>query len=208
MPFTPFHMGVGVAAKAVAPRLVSIQVFGLAQIAMDLEPAIGMARGSDVLHGWTHTLWGAVPVALATMLTWKAVERRRIWRWTFEPLQTSTLVVTAFLAVWSHVLVDALIHRDMISTRALLPWINGAIYEHAVVERACLVAAGIGTLLLVTRYGIKASARTARGIWKNLSAPAAWYQLAAMSPSDGRTTNVARKSDQDPAAQGEGEVSR
>lgn len=175
MPFTPFHMGVGVAAKALAPRLISIQVFGLTQIAMDIEPGIGMATGSEVLHGWTHTLWGAVPVALACVVTWKLLEGRRIWRWTFEPLQAATLWLSAFWGAWSHVLLDVLIHRDMSATRTLIPALGETIFSHEAVESACLVAAVLGAVVLWVRWGNAGSLAAVRSIKKNLQAPARWF---------------------------------
>lgn len=172
MPFTPFHMGFGLAAKAIAPRLVSLQLFGLVQVAMDIEPAIGMARGSDTLHGWTHTLSGALPVALASVLVWKLLEGWRIWRWTFEKLSTQTLCATSLMGVWSHVLLDALIHRDMGSTRVLLPGLGDVFYSHDVVEAACLVAGLVGVCLVCARVGVKSSLGR---IWTNLREPVAWF---------------------------------
>lgn len=58
MPFTPFHMGAGLALKAVAGRHFSVLTFGIAQVAMDIEPLVGMLRGAAVLHGPTHTYFG------------------------------------------------------------------------------------------------------------------------------------------------------
>ncbi len=55
MPFTPFHMGPGLLVKAVAGRHFSILTFGIAQVAMDIEPLMGLMRGATVLHGPTHT---------------------------------------------------------------------------------------------------------------------------------------------------------
>ena len=66
MPFTPFHMGAGLALKAMAGRHFSVLTFGMAQVAMDIEPLVGMLRGAALLHGPTHTYLGAVPIALAT----------------------------------------------------------------------------------------------------------------------------------------------
>lgn len=175
MPFTPFHMGIGVAAKAIAPRLVSIQVFGLTQIAMDIEPGIGMATGNEALHGWTHTLWGAVPVALGCVVTWKLLERRRIWRWTFEPLQATTLWLSAFLGAWTHVLLDVLIHLDMGATRALIPGLGETTFSHETIELACLVAAAIGAVVLWARWGNAESLAAVRSIKTNLQAPVRWF---------------------------------
>lgn len=61
MPFTPFHMGAGLALKAVAGRHFSVLTFGIAQVAMDIEPLVGMLRGAAVLHGPTHTSWARCP---------------------------------------------------------------------------------------------------------------------------------------------------
>lgn len=53
MPFTPFHWGFGAAAKAVLDRRMSLTSFALAQVAMDIEPGIGLLPGSAELHGWS-----------------------------------------------------------------------------------------------------------------------------------------------------------
>lgn len=60
MPFTPIHLGPGTALKAIGGRHFSFMVFGGTQVLMDIEPLIGMLRGWDVLHGYTHTLLGAL----------------------------------------------------------------------------------------------------------------------------------------------------
>jgi len=180
MPFTPFHMGVGMAAKAVAPRLISLQVFGVGQVLMDIEPGVRMVMDDDVLHGWTHTLWGSVPVALVTVLTWKLLEGRRVWRWTFEPLSTSTLWATAFFAVWSHVLLDVLIHHDMGVTRALIHGLGETYFSHEVIERACMTAAGAGLIFLGIRMGAAATLGAWSRFWTNVRAPAAWFSREPM----------------------------
>lgn len=175
MPFTPFHMGVGMAAKAVAPRLISLQVFGLGQVLMDIEPGVRMVMGDDVLHGWNHTLWGSVPVALATVITWKLLEGRRVWRWTIDPLSSSTLWATALFAVWSHVLLDVLIHHDMGVTRALIPGLGETYFSHEVIERACMTAAGAGLIFLGIRMGAAATLGAWSRFWTIVRAPAAWF---------------------------------
>lgn len=69
MPFTPFHMGAGLALKAVAGRHFSVLTFGIAQVAMDIEPLVGMLRGAAVLHGPTHTYLGASTAVASAMGT-------------------------------------------------------------------------------------------------------------------------------------------
>lgn len=179
MPFTPFHMGIGVAAKAVAPKLISLQVFALTQVAMDIEPGVRMAMDSDVLHGWSHTLAGAVPVALASALVWKILERRRIWRWTFDPITPAMLWSTCFVGTWSHVLLDALIHRDMASTRELLPLDQSLFLSHEAVQVACMVCAGVGAVVLAARLGWPAFREMFVRIGSNLSQAPGWFSRSA-----------------------------
>ena len=66
MPFTPFHMGPALALKAVTGRHFSVLVFGIAQVAMDVEPLVGMLRNADVtpLRPWarSNALLGVMPV--------------------------------------------------------------------------------------------------------------------------------------------------
>lgn len=171
MPFTPFHLGAGVAAKALAPRLISLQVFALTQVAMDIEPGVRMAMGAGDLHGWTHTLAGAAPMALVSVIAWKILEGRRIWRWTFEPVSTTMLWTTACVGSWSHVLMDALIHQDMATTRALLGLGDMTLFSHEFIEASCLIAAAAGIALLALRQGARGCAEFVRGIVKNLSQP-------------------------------------
>ena len=59
-------MGAGLALTPLAGRHFSLLTFGIPQVAMDIEPLVGMLRGAAVRHGPTHTYLGAVPIALAT----------------------------------------------------------------------------------------------------------------------------------------------
>lgn len=62
MPFTPFHMGAALIVKPAARQHFSVLVFGIAQVAMDIEPLIGMILDWDVLHGPSHTILGALAI--------------------------------------------------------------------------------------------------------------------------------------------------
>jgi len=181
VPFTPFHIGVGIGAKAIAPRLISIQVFALTQVAMDVEPGVRMARGYDDLHGWTHTFLGSLPVALACVFAWKMLEGRRIWRWTFEPIKTSMLWLTAFVGTLSHVLLDSLIHRDMASTRTVLGLEGSALLPHETVQLACLMVASGGAALLAVRFGLHGCTDGLRSLLTNLRHRPGWFGRAVQT---------------------------
>jgi hypothetical protein len=126
VPFTPFHMGPGLAIKAVAGRHVSLMLFGFSQIVIDLEPAIRILRSDPFLHGFTHTFLGATLVALlsvvlgrpvcqwlldhcrpdpdSALLSWLAGSGRISW---------TAALSGAFLGAYTHVVLDSIMHFDV-----------------------------------------------------------------------------------------------
>ena len=129
MLFTPLHMGAGLALKAVAGRHFSVLTFGIAQVAMDTEPLVGMLRGAAVLNGPTHTYLGAVPIALATAALAPWLCRPLLRRWNQEVQHHSvawlsegeqwrprTVWISALAGTWSHVALDSVMHAD------ITPW--------------------------------------------------------------------------------------
>ena len=71
MPFTPLHMGPGLAVKAVMQRKFSLMVFGWSQVAIDLQPLLAMTTGLVELLGFSHTLLGATLIGLLSGATGK-----------------------------------------------------------------------------------------------------------------------------------------
>lgn len=132
MPFTPFHMGPALAIKAVAGPRFSVLSFGVAQVAMDLEPLIGMLRGAKVLHGPSHTYWAAcVIAAIVTVVApplcqpilrrWNRELAHYGWTWLQAPpaWSTSAVAAGALVGTLSHVALDSLMHADI---RPWAPW--------------------------------------------------------------------------------------
>jgi hypothetical protein len=126
MPFTPFHMGPGLAVKAVGGRHFSLMVFGVSQIAIDLEPLVRIIRGDLVGHGFTHTYLGATVVALASIAIGRPICQTVLRDWTLEPpsaflswvleprhISWPTAIGSAFVGTYSHVALDSLMHADM-----------------------------------------------------------------------------------------------
>ena len=126
MPFTPFHMGAGLAIKAVAGRHFSLLTFGAAQVVMDLQPLVGMLRGDADLHGISHTYAGAAvlgalvavaaPVACNPILrryNQEAKAMRLPWLASEDRISRPAAAVGAFVGTFSHVLLDSLMHADM-----------------------------------------------------------------------------------------------
>lgn len=115
MPVTPFHLGPGAAFKAIGGRHFSFMVFGGAQVLMDLEPLVRIYLGTPVLHGYSHTLLGALAIGVVATLTGKPISAFVLSRYAIPhyPLTWTAAAVGAFVGTFSHVLLDALMHPDM-----------------------------------------------------------------------------------------------
>jgi membrane-bound metal-dependent hydrolase YbcI (DUF457 family) len=149
MPFTPFHFGLGLAAKAALPRQFYLTYFVALQVAIDLESLHNLTYRRHPVHGFLHTFLGATLVALLASAV--AVPLVRRWQAAPQPLsRTSGKVLgTALFATWSHVAFDAVMHSDMqpfwplTSSNPLLCVISvGALHV------VCLVLGFFGIVLL------------------------------------------------------------
>ena len=115
MPFTPFHLGPGAAFKAIGGSYFSFLVFGGAQVLMDLEPLVRIGLGSPILHGYTHTLAGALAIGSLAAVTGKPVSEFVLTRLkiTHQPISWLASGVGAFVGTFSHIGLDAIMHSDM-----------------------------------------------------------------------------------------------
>ena len=126
MPFTPFHMGPGLALKAVAGRHVSLMLFGFSQVMIDLEPAIRILRHDPFLHGFTHTYLGATLVALVSVVLGRPICQWLLDHWRPDPhaaflnwlrgsgrISWTSALWGAFLGTYTHVALDSIMHFDM-----------------------------------------------------------------------------------------------
>lgn len=173
MPLTPFHMGPGLAVKSVAGDRFSLLMFGVAQVAIDIEPGIGLLRGSDVLHGWTHTYVGATLIAALVLALGRPACQAVLRRWNRE-LQAHGLgwlgspdrigwgsaTAGAFAGTYSHVLVDSVMHADM---RPLAPLSDAnalmAALSYDALHVSCALAGLAGLCLWVALRALAARAR-------------------------------------------------
>ena len=132
MPFTPFHLGPGLAVKAAIGKRFSLLCFAAAQVLIDVEPLVGLLRGAAVLHGHSHSYVGASLIGLLVMLLARPTSRlvaglwnRQLTRRGCRRLQISGPVgllpatTGAFVGSYSHVVLDSVMHRDM---TPLWPW--------------------------------------------------------------------------------------
>lgn len=121
MPFTPFHFGPGLALKSLAPKQFSLTCFMLGNVLMDIEPLYRLYKDSYPLHGNTHTLVGAFIIGTGTALAakpastlaWKVYSK--LTHISSEGVVTrySALFLSAYLATFSHILLDSIMHEDV-----------------------------------------------------------------------------------------------
>lgn len=160
LPFTPFHMGAALIVKPALNRNFSVITFGIAQIAMDIEPGVGMLTGADVLHGPTHTILGALVIAYLVTLIAPSVCSYLLTKWNKEVIHyklprlvqseavpKTAVIIGAFFGTLSHVALDSLMHHDI---QPLLPFSTAnplmGLVTHDGVYQACAITGVLGTI--------------------------------------------------------------
>lgn len=158
MPFTPFHMGAGLILKPALNRNFSLITFGFAQLAMDIEPGIRMLINSNILHGPTHTILGALLIASIVVLIAPSICHYLLTKWNkevtyykqprlvhSEPVSKFSIVLGAYFGTLSHVVLDSLMHHDI---HPLSPFTEAnpfmGLITHDEVYKACVIAGALG----------------------------------------------------------------
>ena len=154
MPFTPIHLGPGALFKAIGGRHFSFMVFGGSQVMMDIEPLVGIIQGKAILHGYTHTLAGALLIGVAAGLIGRPISAwvLRGLRIPHFPLTWTASFAGALVGTFSHVLLDAVMHSDMNPWRPIAEG-NGllAVLPVGILHMLCLGLGIVGAAILVFR---------------------------------------------------------
>ena len=159
MPVTPFHLGPGAVFKAIGGRHFSFMVFGGAQVMMDIEPLVGIIRGSVVLHGYTHTLAGAAAIGTVAGIIGRPISAfvLKLLRIPHYPFTWTSSFLGAYIGTFSHIVLDGFMHPDM---RPWWPFSNANPLLEAVdvgwLHIGCAIAAlagGIGVALRFHYHG-------------------------------------------------------
>lgn len=161
MPFTPFHFGPGLALKGLMPRHVSLSMFALANVVMDLEPLYRMWRIEFPVHGASHTLAGALTIAVGVAVIGKPLITRgwhQLERWHLFDDETPFRLtwtqawISALLGTGTHLLLDAVMHADM-QPFAPLTAANPLLHTGWILQLhlACLLSAMFGMLCILAR---------------------------------------------------------
>jgi len=117
MPFTPIHMGPGLAIKSLLQKKFSLMVFGWSQIVIDIQPLLVILSGRGTVHGFTHTYLGATLIALFCAFSGKYLGElglKIIRKKEYLPISWKVAFISAFIGTYSHVLLDSVMHYDVI----------------------------------------------------------------------------------------------
>lgn len=171
MPITPLHLGPGLALKAATAERMSLSVFAVSQVLMDLEVIARLLLGSERLHGFTNTLAGATLVLLPAVLIGRPLAQAFIDSWNRHAspglrvsdarIGWSAAVGGGMAGVYTHWFFDAMMHADarpywpLTSTNSMLGWLS--IGE---VNLACVILLVLGGVALLFRY-VRAGVRRA-----------------------------------------------
>ncbi len=167
MPFTTFNMGPGLLLKGFLGGSFSLILFGWAQILMDLQPLFVLLRGSGQLHGFSHTLAGALLIAPVAALSgrwllrrafdapwFKLSPRERHWLDLHSIPGWPVALASSLVGTLSHVALDAVMHADLQPFYPLAahnPVLGAWSYE--ALHLFCISSAVIGLLqFLLCRY--------------------------------------------------------
>jgi len=149
MPFTPFHMGPGIACKALLGGAFSLMIFGWTQILMDIQPLVVMITGEGHLHGFSHTFAGALLLAALAVVTGKYLSELALFL--LDSKRPRIIIpwwvgcLSALIGAFSHVFLDAIMHSDVqpfFPLTANNPWL-GLISIDAL-HKVCIYSGIIG----------------------------------------------------------------
>ena len=146
MPITPFHFGPGLFFKSLKPPRFSFVSFLLSQILIDLEPAYHLLKGHEQLHGSLHSFAGSLGIVIILLPLYKLKK--------FGDLKE--VCFSALIGVWSHVLLDSIMHTDMAPFWPFSqqnPFLD--VISLHMLHLLCLFMGILGGLLLYLRLGTK-----------------------------------------------------
>lgn len=163
MPFTPLHFGPGLLIKGLIPNQFSFSAFVLANVAMDVEPLYHLWHGDAQLHGASHTVLGAALIGAGVAMVGPALLRRaglwyaRLHAVAGQPFRITRLQawLGALLGTGSHVMLDAVMHRDVqpfMPLTAANPFLQPEWTQNLYL--GCVLTGMVGMLLILIRAGL------------------------------------------------------
>jgi hypothetical protein len=155
-------MGPGLLFKSILSQHFSLMVFGFSQVAMDIQTAVCIIGGNEILHGFSHTYLGATALGFISFVIgrpicqWLLNLRHpdpdfSLFEWLFESkvISRKSALFGAFIGTYSHVLFDSIMHFDV---RPFAPWSDTNAFLELISLEAlhlfCMVSGGLGLIVL------------------------------------------------------------
>jgi hypothetical protein len=125
IPFTPFHFGPGLFAKAVLPRHFWLTSFLAANVLIDIEVLFWLWRGDRAIHRHLHSYLGGAAIGVVAgvfmCLILRRLDRLPLFKSTLThdstgdrwPKRLIQSVVAGVIGGGSHIFLDSLMHRDI-----------------------------------------------------------------------------------------------
>ena len=117
MPFTPFHLGPGIALGIIFKRWINIPAILLASIIVDVRTTYCFFIGNSQLHGFFHTFAGATLLGLFVIaLVWIfRIHLSKISKLlkVEQDYSLNSIVSGALIGVWVHIILDAFLYPEM-----------------------------------------------------------------------------------------------
>jgi len=161
MPFTPFHLGLALLLGLALSFAIDLPTLMIASIILDLEPLYILSFGvaEYPVHGLFHSYLGssiiAIPVALAVYSLRGALDRIMAALRISQRSSFRKILFTSFVGVYSHVLLDSFLYREMMPFYPLRvnPFVNilSAYDSYRIIYGFCGIAAISGVALYIHR---------------------------------------------------------
>ena len=156
MPVTPFHFGVGLLGKGLAPRRLSVSAFVASQFVIDCESGYYLLIVRQwPIHRWMHTFALGSAVGLVVgVAVWAIVreDRSGAWPWISADCALGPSLLGGFFGGVTHPFLDGIMHWDI---RPLRPFLDGnpllGLVGLGMLHLLCVLAAVLGVALLVAR---------------------------------------------------------
>ena len=156
MPFTPFHWGPNSVLGVALTKIFDLPTLLVACVIVDLEPLSVMAFGWHYpLHGFFHSFMGATLAGLGTAALMVPLQPYlRIFTTPLRLAQDSSwlkILWTSLFGVFSHVLLDAPLYRDIQPFYPLAKNPFYRLFEFETIYLFCAVCFGIALIAYVMK---------------------------------------------------------
>jgi len=148
MPFTPFHLGVGLGLGLPLRKHLHAPTFILANVIVDVEPLLVFLFGLRYpLHGYLHTFLLALPMGLALGCVMHLLERflhplyKMLLLEADDNLSLRTFIIAGVSGTGLHILLDAPLYDDI---KPLYPIAANPFYNSSITPEIYSLCVWIG----------------------------------------------------------------